>query len=62
MKDRGKTDDDFLGFVFAYQNSTRFYVVSWKKHNRDLNGRAGVSIKVNLFCFVVCCVCLIVWY
>lgn len=25
------TDDDFVGFVFSYQDNTKFYIVSWKK-------------------------------
>jgi hypothetical protein len=42
--DRDK-DDDYFGFVFAYQNNRHFYLVTWKKHGRDLRGRAGVAIK-----------------
>ena len=45
-------DDDYIGFVFAYQSSSRFYVVSWKRNNQTLFGGlglAGVTIKVYYF-------------
>ncbi|XP_076245587.1 thrombospondin [Calliopsis andreniformis] len=29
-----ENDDDFVGFVFSYQNSRRFYIVAWKKHEQ----------------------------
>ena len=43
------SDDDFIGFVFAYQSSSRFYVVSWKMGDQTVFGGlglAGVTIKV----------------
>ena len=43
------TDDDFIGFVFGYQNSEHFYLFDWKKADQnDALGFAerGMSIKV----------------
>jgi hypothetical protein len=41
-------DDDFAGFIFAYQNNTHFYLVDWKNSTRDLESTAGVNIKVTV--------------
>lgn len=27
-------DNDFIGFVFSYQNSSSFYVLTWKKEDQ----------------------------
>ena len=43
------TDDDFIGFVFGYQNSEHFYLFDWKKADQnDPLGFAerGMSVKV----------------
>ncbi len=43
------SDDDFIGFVFGYQNSEHFYLFDWKKADQnDPLGFAerGMSVKV----------------
>ena len=48
------TDDDFIGFGFAYQNNKHFYVVSWHRHvYKWIQGRSGMAIKASVFCSVV---------
>ncbi|XP_039272110.2 cartilage oligomeric matrix protein-like [Styela clava] len=39
------TDDDFIGFVFGFQDSSRFYVAQWKQADQGVS-KAGFQIKV----------------
>ena len=41
-------DDDFVGFVFGYQNSTHFYLFDWKATTQESAGIAqkGMTVKV----------------
>lgn len=39
------SDDDFIGFVFGYQNSEHFYLFNWKQATQD-NAERGMSLKV----------------
>ncbi|XP_077965765.1 uncharacterized protein LOC120331376 isoform X2 [Styela clava] len=38
-------DDDFIGFIFGFQDSSRFYVAQWKQGDQDV-AKAGLQIKV----------------
>ncbi|XP_065672977.1 cartilage oligomeric matrix protein isoform X3 [Hydra vulgaris] len=47
-------DDDFAGFVFAFQDSSNFYALMWKKEEQTYwietpfkaNGESGIQLKV----------------
>ena len=41
-------DDDFMGFVFGYQNRGQYYLFDWKQLDQDWPGLAqrGMSVKV----------------
>lgn len=38
-------DDDYIGFVFGYQDATHFYVFDWKQFDQGA-GLQGMSVKV----------------
>ncbi|MEM9410078.1 MAG: putative Ig domain-containing protein, partial [Planctomycetota bacterium] len=38
-------DDDFVGFVFGFQNINQFYLFDWKQANQN-QARRGMSVKV----------------
>jgi hypothetical protein len=40
-------DDDFVGFVFGYQDSTHFYLLDWKANTQESAGIAerGMTVK-----------------
>ena len=46
----GARDDDFMGFVFGYQDEGHFYLFDWKKDPQTVSGGArglrGMSLKV----------------
>ena len=42
------SDDDYMGFVFGYQNSSNFYLFDWKQGTQDYVGQTaleGMTIK-----------------
>ncbi|MFP4015681.1 MAG: putative Ig domain-containing protein, partial [Halanaerobiales bacterium] len=43
-------DDDFMGFVFAYQNENQYYLFDWKQTSQSYPdygyAKAGMSVKV----------------
>lgn len=44
----GSGDDDYMGFVFGYQNSSNFYLFDWKAGTQPYVGRTateGMTIK-----------------
>ena len=51
-----KYDDDFIGFVFSYQDSSSFYAVTWKKTEQvywlenpfRAVGVSGLQLKVTM--------------
>ena len=50
-----KSGEDYFGVVFGYQSNTKFYVLTWRHKNINLNndtykaGIKGIQIKVFLW-------------
>lgn len=43
-----RNDDDYMGFVFGYENSSNFYLFDWKRGNQNYAGQtalAGMTVK-----------------
>ncbi|MCA9520871.1 MAG: hypothetical protein KC609_07855 [Myxococcales bacterium] len=48
----GTTDDDYLGFVFGYQNEHQFYAFDWKKTSQsysECGGYGNNGMRLKLF-------------
>ena len=37
------SDDDFIGFVFGYQNDQQYYVMDWKQAYQNAGGTYGIA-------------------
>ncbi len=42
----GGGDDDFIGFVFGYQNDHQFYVMDWKARTQSYRGTANEGFRI----------------
>lgn len=39
------TDDDFIGIVFGYQDSSHFYLMNWKQTGQNQGGEQGTALQ-----------------
>jgi hypothetical protein len=48
-----RSDDDFIGFVFGYQDPGHFYIMDWKQSTQNEGGSYGYAnegfriLKIN---------------
>lgn len=41
------SDDDFMGFVFGYQDTSHFYIMDWKQANQNAYGYAAAGFTIK---------------
>jgi len=39
-------DDDFIGFVFGYQNPSQYYLLDWKQNRQNVGGIAEAGFRI----------------
>ena len=58
-----RSDDDFIGLAFSYQNDRNFYLLTWKQRRQGYwrsvpsflsKAKTGIELKVTLPCVDNC--------